>query len=171
MQIAKKYAQLLFNEASKTKILGVVGDEIASLNAAIFLRPEVTKSLSSPVTRNKSEILLEKVMEKYKVSSLTTNFVKILVRLKRLRSLPSIAQEYSRLLDSADGSKLVDVVFSSDASSADRKAIEKLLEARFGGKASVKYAVDPTIIGGVLVKYDSIVIDASVKGAMERMLV
>jgi|GEM_PF-5102851 F-type H+-transporting ATPase subunit delta len=171
MQIAKKYALLLFNEASKAQIQSLVKEEIVALEAGIFLRPEVAQALGSPTQQNKSEILLAKVMEKYRVTSLTKNFISLLVRLKRLRNLPSIVQEYNRLTQTADGSKLVDVISSADTSMTDRKSIEKLISSHFRWKTIVKYAVDPSLIGGILVKYDSVVLDASVKGALQRMLV
>jgi F-type H+-transporting ATPase subunit delta len=170
MQIARKYAQALFNEASKLEILSKVGDEIVALSEAIFLRPEVAKTLSSPVARNKSEILLEKVAQKYKVTSLTTNFLKTLVKLKRLQVMPSIVQEYQKLMDAAEGNKLVDVIYSSKPNDAEQRGVEKILNSRFGKAMVVKYTVDNTILGGVVIKYDSVVIDASVKGAIDRML-
>jgi len=168
MQIAKKYAQLLFDEASRAKILNKVSDEISALSGAIFLHHEVAYGLTSPIVKNKAEILLEKVLNRYKITPLVSHFLRILVRNKRLADLASIAEAYNNLIETMDGTKVVGVISSKKRLPVDESKILKLLERSLvTDKISVKYTTDPSIIGGIVIKYDSTVIDASIRGALK----
>ncbi len=169
MKLVKKYAKVLFDEATLVKVVAKVLEEVSALSDAIFLRADVSVSLLSPATKNKSKILLEEVMKKYKFTSLTSNFIGILAGLKRLKLLPLIATEYKKLIDTAGGIKFVDVISSVNQSTAERTKIERLLSSRLADKIVVNYSVDNTIIGGIIVKYDSMIIDASIKGAIDTM--
>lgn len=170
MQVATKYAKLLFDGASKAKTTDETLKEISALHEAIFMYPEVVKALTSPVEKDKVEKLLAKISLKYKISKLVSNFMQLIVGLKRLKFLPDMVSEYQRMIDTTGGIKIVDLVSAREMDKKDRGVVDKLLSAQFGDNILVKYSVDPTIIGGIKASCDSIVFDASVRGAMDRVL-
>ena len=171
MQVATKYAKLLFDEASKAKATDKILGELNTFYEAIFLKAEVAKALASPAQKDKIEEMIGRISLKYKFSKLTSNFMQLIVRLKRVKFLPAMVREYKNLVDSAGGRKLVDVVSAKEMDKQDKAAIEKLLAPQFGDNILVKYSLDPAIIGGIVASCGSVVFDASVRGAVDRVLV
>lgn len=169
MQVATKYAKLLFDQASKAKAMDKTLEELSLMHDAIFSKPDIAKALTSPVEKDKIEELLVKVVLRFKISDLVSNFMRLVVRLKRLKLLPDMVSEYQRLMDSIDGRKIVGLVSAREMDKKDIAAVDKLLLSQFGDNIVVKYSVDPTIIGGIIASCNSLTIDASVRGAMDRI--
>lgn len=169
MQVAAKYAKLLFDEASEAKAADKTLSELSVFYEAICSKPELAKALASPVEKDKIEQLIAKVSLKFKFSTLVSNFMQLVVRMQRLNLLTDILDEYQRLMDSMGNMKIVQLVSAKEMDRKDQGLMLKMLVPHFGDNIVVKYSVDSSIIGGVIASCNSLVLDASVKGAMDRV--
>ena len=169
MQVAAKYAKLLFDEASEAKATDKIFRELSAFHEAICSKPELPKALASPVEKDKIEQLIAKVSLKFKFSNLVSNFMQLAVRMQRLKLLPDILDEYQRLMDSMGNMKIVQLSSAREMDKKDQGLMHKMLVPHFGDNIVVKYSVDSSIIGGVVASCNSLVLDASVKGAMDRV--
>jgi len=163
--IIKKYANLLFGQSKDRGVL----DELSAMTAGIFASSLALRFFTSPMHKKNKERILSKIMDKSGVSKVVSQFMRLIIRHKRLRELPEIIEEYSKLLDCAGGNKIAQVFSASPMNNNDKTQFGKLLESKFGKKIIVKYAVDPNIIGGIVVKCDSILLDASIKGTLDKV--
>jgi len=97
------------------------------------------------------------------------NFLALLAENKRLPFLPEIAQIFDELKDEAE--RVVDVHITSAVSLPDAQAqqLTAALEKRFNRKVRVEAAVDPSLIGGAVVRAGDLTIDGSVKARLARL--
>jgi F-type H+-transporting ATPase subunit delta len=97
------------------------------------------------------------------------NFVRVLADNRRLRILPDIARLFQAMKDDAEGTVDVTVTSAAAMPDAGREQIAAALARRFGRKVRIHTEVDPTLIGGAVVRAGDLVIDGSIKSRLERM--
>jgi F-type H+-transporting ATPase subunit delta len=97
------------------------------------------------------------------------NFVRVLADNRRLRILPDIARLFQAMKDDAEGTVDVTVTSAAAMPEAGREQIAAALARRFGRKVRIHTEVDPTLIGGAVVRAGDLVIDGSIKSRLERM--
>lgn len=96
------------------------------------------------------------------------NLVRLLAANRRLDLLGEIRLQYQSLCDKAAGVVEVQLI-SALAADGDERAILAALRQRFGAKLRLVHSHDPHLIGGVVVRQGDRVLDASLKGSLERM--
>jgi F-type H+-transporting ATPase subunit delta len=97
------------------------------------------------------------------------NLVRLLLRRGRIRLASGIAREFRRLVQRASGIVPATVMSASELSPAEEAAIRARLEKMTGGKVELAFELDPSLIGGVAVRIGDRMIDASVRGRLERL--
>lgn len=96
-------------------------------------------------------------------------FVSLLSENKRLGFLPEIARLFDALKDEAEGTVDVSVTSAAPMAAGEQSALVAALEKRFARKVRVHAQVDPSLIGGALVRAGDLVIDGTLKSRLERM--
>ena len=96
-------------------------------------------------------------------------FISLLAENKRLGFLPEITQVFDALKDEAEGTVDITVTSAAPMAQSEQSALAASLEKRFGRKVRVHAQVDPSLIGGALVRAGDLVIDGSLKSRLERM--
>lgn len=97
------------------------------------------------------------------------NFIQLLVENNRISILPEICSLYEALR--ADHEACVDINISAalEVSQVTQKLITAALEKRFGKKVQVSVEIDPSLIGGAIIRAGDEVIDGSVKGRLQQL--
>ncbi len=97
------------------------------------------------------------------------NLVALLVDRRRVSLLPAIASEYERLLDRQRGIAAALVTSAAPLTADETAAIHARIEAMTGTTVALRTVIDPALIGGVTVRIGDRLIDASVRGRLERL--
>ena len=97
------------------------------------------------------------------------NLVRLLVRRGRIRLAPGIVREFRSLVQRSNGIVEAVVTSATALSPAEESAIRGRLEAMSGRRVELSTTVDPSLIGGVAVRIGDRMIDASVRGRLERL--
>jgi F-type H+-transporting ATPase subunit delta len=97
------------------------------------------------------------------------NLVRLLLRRGRIRLAGGIAREFRRLVQRASGIVSATVMSASALLPAEEAAIRARLEKMTGAKVELAFELDPSLIGGVAVRIGDRMIDASVRGRLERL--
>ena len=98
------------------------------------------------------------------------NLILLLLRRGRIRQLPRVAAEFRRLDDKRNNIVNATATSASPLDDAEIQAITARLEQMFGGqRVALETAVDPDLIGGVVVRIGDRLIDGSVRGRLERL--
>jgi F-type H+-transporting ATPase subunit delta len=165
---ARRYAEAAFQLASRDDTHDAW---VADLGVAAQLvgDPRVARVVTNPsVPLHDRSATLGRLLDG-RVSPLALNLVRLLDQRGRLPLLPAIAAELTRLLDATRGVVAATVTSAAPLEKAEVDAIRVRLEATTGQTVKLATAVDPSLIGGLTVQVGDRMIDASVRGRLERL--
>ena len=109
------------------------------------------------------------VAERLSLPDVAQRFIKVLFNRERIAILPGIATAFFQLADEAAGVVQVSVTTARTLPNKEVAALEQKLHQQINGLPVISWHVDPSIIGGLIVRYAGKVLDGSVKGKLERL--
>jgi len=171
--IARNYAETLFALASKAEDLRGWGKTIGDLAAAMESDETLRLFLESPRISGAEKIRVLGQAFQDRMPRLMVRFLQTLVRHRRQMRTPEIAREYLDIVDEAEGRMHARVTLARESSDAEVKAIAAQLSRVFGKEVIPHVAVDPSIMGGVVVNVGDTVLDGSVRkrlGTLRRQM-
>lgn len=165
---ARRYAEAAFGLAERDDALDRWRDDLR-LAADIASDERVARVMSSPmVPLAEREGLVERLLGK-RVAKPACNLVRLLVRRGKLELVTGIAAEYQRLLNQKRGVVAALVTSAKPLTADEDTAIRARVAQLTGTTVDVLTAVDPQLIGGLTVRIGDRLIDASVRGRLERL--
>ena len=97
------------------------------------------------------------------------NLVQLLLRRGRIEELPRVAAEFRRLDDRRQGITHATATSASELTPDEVRALTQRLEQSTGGRVALDVRVDPSLLGGLVVRVGDRLIDGSVRGRLERL--
>lgn len=166
--IARPYAKAVFDQAREEGNMDTWSNLLKTL-AAIVREPRMRMVLSSPKVSHKQ--LLELVSSVYggQLSASATNFIRVLIKSNRLRFAAQIAELFEQKRAEAEGRIEINVVSAFELDSEQARRIAEAMGKRTGKKVSISSVVDKSLIGGMIVRAGDSVIDASLRGRLNRL--
>lgn len=168
--IADRYAHALFDLADENKQLDAVADDLRALSQLIAESDELTRLVRSPVlSRDEQGKAMAALLDKMGACDLTKKFTALVAAKRRLFALRAIARAYLEELAGRRGEVVADVAVAQELSAEQKEALEAALKKAVGGKVSMDLTVDPSLLGGLVVKVGSHMVDSSLSGKLQRM--
>ncbi|MEM7692824.1 MAG: F0F1 ATP synthase subunit delta [Pseudomonadota bacterium] len=162
--VADRYASALFELARDSDALDAVEKGVDDMRALLAESVDLRRLVKSPVfSAEDQEKAIGAVMEKAGVAGLTANFVKLSARNRRLFALPDMLEAFQSLLSEHRGETLAVVTSAEPLSDAHMTTLKEVLAEKAGGTIKLETHVDPSLIGGLIVRLGSQMIDTSVK--------
>lgn len=156
--------------ADDAKAVSEVAGDLDRVSQLIDQVPDVERLIRSPVlARAEQGRAMEAILEDVKVGELTRRFVGVLARNRRLFVLPDIIRAYRDILAARRGETTAEVVTAVKLSEAQAKAVGAALKSAEGGNVSIVEQVDPTLLGGMIVKIGSRMVDSSLRTKLQRL--
>ena len=161
-QLPQTYAQAIFEQATADWLLPLK-------NLAECIKPADVERLDQPglAFAQKQEILNK--ITPSDTSKEVKNLLALLASRNEMHLLPSILAEFDRYSQRGGGRDMARVTSAIALSDADKRQLEDKLRRRFGQDTDFQYAVDPGILGGVIVRLGDKVIDGSVSGKLAAL--
>ncbi len=161
--IARNYAETMLELARRANDAEGWGRTIDDLAAAMQQDRNVWLFLESPrVSGSEKNAVLRKALGGA-LPSKFVRFIEALVNHRRQMLIPEIAREYHDLLDAAEGRVHANVVVAQAVDDKERNAIAERLSKVLGKRVVPHVAVNPAIIGGLVVRVGDVVLDGSVR--------
>jgi F-type H+-transporting ATPase subunit delta len=168
--LAKRYAHALFELAQDDKTVDVVSADLASLCRAMGASADLRRLVRSPVfSAGDQEKALRAILEKMGANGLTIKFVLLLAQKRRLRVLTQIVQAYEHLIATSRGETEAEVTAARTLSDAELAELKTVLKSRLGKEPRLHSKVDPTLLGGLVVKVGSRMIDSSLRTKLDGL--
>uniref|UniRef100_A0AB74TEW0 ATP synthase subunit delta, chloroplastic n=1 Tax=Discostella guiyangensis TaxID=3145224 RepID=A0AB74TEW0_9STRA len=169
-KIATPYARALYDFSVEQNIMHQVTADFQNLEVFLAKTPELTAYLSNPVIRVKQkEEILTKTL-KSQLNSGTFKFLMVLVKRDRISLLSSVIKNYLELVYKTASVKMIEVSTASHFTTLQKlNLIKKLKELTNAREIRLAVTVDPTLIGGFLIKTNSKVIDFTIKNQLENL--
>lgn len=168
--LSNRYAQALLDLAEKSKAAEKVAKDLMSLEASLENSSEFQTFVASPLIKEEQQMaVMADIAKKGKFQKLTTNFLGVVVNNGRLAALPAIMQAYHEEMSRRSGEVVAEVTTADDLSAAQQKSLQKKLSEEVGQDVKLALKVDKSILGGVIVKLGSKMVDDSIARKLERL--
>ncbi|MGB3311958.1 MAG: ATP synthase F1 subunit delta [Nodosilinea sp.] len=169
-EIAGPYAKALMSVADDNSAVDQVGGEVANLLEVLASSDELIAFLSNPLMAPDSKKEVLRQVSEGNVSGFLLNFLMLLVDRGRIAFLQPVLQQYQTLLRERNQTVLADVTSAIELSDDQQNAIRDRVKAMTGANSvELSIQVDPSLIGGLVIKVGSQVIDASLRGQLRRI--
>jgi len=144
--------------------------DLAGLKAMLADSTDLTRLIKSPAfSREEQGRALHAVLERAGIGELTRRFVGLTARNRRVFALPAMIDAYAALLARAKGEVTATAVSAQPLSEAQLAQIRDLLAAKAKRQVSLSANVDPSLIGGLVVRMGSRMIDSSLKTKLQSL--
>jgi F-type H+-transporting ATPase subunit delta len=168
--LAGRYATALFELARDERKLDAVGASLAGLSAALAESKELQALISSPlVSREDALKAVRATAEAMKLDPIAANFLGVLAQNRRLGQLPNVIRAFNLLAARHRGEITAEVVSARPLDDGQVAALKDNLKARLGRDVAVDLGVDPAILGGLVVKVGSQMIDGSIRTKLNTL--
>jgi F-type H+-transporting ATPase subunit delta len=162
------YARALFEAAQEADRVDAISSDLGALGAAIDEVPELRGFLRNPQIEPEGKAA---VLEQLAAGAdeLVRNFVRLVAEKGRAGELPEIARELDALVARAQNRLAVELTTSYELSDEEARSITQTIEKASGRTVEASRTVDPSLIGGIVLRIGSHRADGSVRGRLERL--
>jgi F-type H+-transporting ATPase subunit delta len=165
--VARPYAKAAFDFAVEQNALAAWA-EMLFFAAEVVENELVTQRLQSNTAADAQAAFFIQVCGE-QLNAHGQNLVKVMAENNRLAALPAVYEAFLTLKAEYDKEMTVDVVSATSLTSALQDKLITALSQRFARKVKLNCSVDPTVVGGMLIKAGDLVIDGSVRGKLDRL--
>jgi F-type H+-transporting ATPase subunit delta len=168
--LAGRYATALFDLAAEMRALDVVADDLARLKALVDGSADLARLVRSPVyTRDEQAGAMDAILRRLGVNTLTKHFIALLASKRRLFALSDIIAAFQTLLANRRGELHAEVTSARPLKSSQVTMLAGTLKDALKREIRLAQRVDPTLLGGLVVKVGSRQIDSSIKSKLVRL--
>jgi F-type H+-transporting ATPase subunit delta len=168
--LSGRYATALFELARDAKAIDSVGKSLDSLQAALSQSADFVALTTNPLlSRDAAAATVAKVARTLKLDALTTKFLGVLARNRRLAHLGAMIASYRALAAAHRGEVTAEIVSAHPLDKAQVTALKAQLKTKVGRDVAVDMKVDPAILGGLVVRIGSQMIDSSIRTRLNTL--
>ena len=168
--LAGRYALALFELARERKQLEAVGTSLAAVRQALAESDDFRALTTSPlIGRDEAVRAVAAAAEAMRLDPLTGNFLGVLAQNRRLAQLGAVIRAFTLLSARHRGEITAEITSAFPLSDDQVGAIKQNLRARTGRDIAVDMNVDPAILGGLVVKIGSEMIDGSIRTKLNTL--
>jgi F-type H+-transporting ATPase subunit delta len=170
--MAGRYAAALFELAKDDKQLPQVEADLKAFQAMLDASEDLRRLVRSPVISSDDQAkALAAILAKAGISGLTTNFFRLIARNRRLFAAADMVKNFRALLARERGEVSADVASAHALSAEQMQALKDALRAQIGKDVQINTRVDPNLLGGLVVKVGSRMIDSSLRTKLNNLKV
>jgi F-type H+-transporting ATPase subunit delta len=168
--LAGRYAAALYDIAETAGTLDAVAADLRTISAMLVESADLRRLIASPVIdRGDQAKAMRALLERGGANELSLRFVGVVTDNRRLFVLPAIIEAYLRRLAERRGEVVAHVVSAQALAPAQVDKVTETLRRSLGSKVMVDLKVDPGLIGGLVVRVGSKLVDDSLRTKLTRL--
>ncbi len=168
--VARRYAAALADVLLAGGSPGEVQEELIAWEAMIQSSELLQQVFSNPtVAYQQKRTLLEELIKRTKVQQPTANFLRVLLKNQRLTELGEINKRVAQVLDERSGVMAAHVTTARPVSEEIRKSLYGRLATMTGKDVRLSFAIDETLVGGMVTRVGSTVYDGSIRNQLRQL--
>ena len=162
--VSGRYATALFELARDQKLVDEVAADLDKFGALLSDSADLKRLVRSPVfAADAQSKALSAVLDKAGIAGISANFLKVLTANRRLFAVSDVIRAYRALVAKFKGETTADVTVAETLSGKNLDALKVALKSVTGKDVALNVKVDPSIIGGLVVKLGSRMVDSSLR--------
>lgn len=168
--VAARYASALYDLADENSVIDAVAGDLSSLQTMINDSEDFGRFIKSPVlSRIDQSKGIAAIAEKAQLAPITTKFLGLVASNRRLFALPGMITGFHAILADRRGQATAHVTSAAPLSDTQTASLVGALKKSIGRNVDVAANVDPSILGGLIVKVGSRMVDSSLKSKLQRL--
>ncbi|TVP74368.1 MAG: F0F1 ATP synthase subunit delta [Rhodobacteraceae bacterium] len=168
--IAQRYATAIFELAKESKSLKSLEADVDALEGALTESADFRNLIISPVySRDQVANATAAIAAKMNLSQTVTGALGLMASKRRLFALPQVLTRLRAMIADEKGEVTAEVTSAQPLSKAQQTEIAKTLKARIGKDITLKLTVDESLIGGLVIKVGSQMIDTSIRAQLAAL--
>jgi F-type H+-transporting ATPase subunit delta len=165
---ARRYAEAAFEVAMRDNAVETWRSELESA-AEVVAEERIGRALANPSIPLETRTATAEATFGGMVGRQVLNLIGLMLRRGRIEELPRLAAEFGRLDDERQGITHATATSASKLTADEVRALTQRLEQVTGGRIELDVQVDPSLLGGVVVRVGDRLIDGSVRSRLERL--
>lgn len=168
-KVIRNYASCLFESVGSQQHQKIL-EQMYLLNKILTDLSDVRFALQSPVISKPDKIkVIMAFGKKFSFEEVLLKFFKVIIKNARFGILPAIIEEYEELLAKSKGIKSVVIETAAKLGKKELDVLQKYLEDKLQKTVNLDIVENKSLIGGVVIKYDSLLYDFSFSGAISKI--
>ncbi|MEZ5871333.1 MAG: F0F1 ATP synthase subunit delta [Nitratireductor sp.] len=168
--VAGRYASSLFEVALEAGKLDAVEKDLERFDALMAGSDELMRLVRSPVFSAQDQVrAIDAILTKLKMSGLAANLIRVIARNRRLFVMPDMLGAFRKLLAAHRGEESAEVTVASPLTAAQTKELKAALKSVVGKDVAIDAKVEPSLLGGMIVKIGSRQIDTSLRTKLSSL--
>ena len=168
--LAVRYATALFDLATERNCLDQVASDLTCLKDLLAQSPDLRRFLRSPVlTRGQQNQALAALLQKAGLSELTQQFVALVAMNRRLFALGGMIEAFLNDLARRQGRLSAEITVAQPLTEAQTETMNATVKKTLGDKVAISVNVDSSLLGGMVVKVGSRLIDNSLRTKIDKL--
>ena len=168
--VSDRYAAALYDLAAEKKLVDPVLEDLSNLKNILKDNKELSLVIKSPLITSIDKLnIFESLLKKINANELTSTFLKVIQKNKRFSNLASIITQFMNINSQKRGDVLADITSADELNDEQKNNITNQLKSILGDKLSLSFDVDKNIMGGLIVKVGSKMIDTSLANKINKL--
>ncbi len=164
---AVRYARAVFHLAKDENTLTHVEKDLATLNTALSTSADLREFLHAPLyNRNEQTHAIAALATKMGLSKMLANTLALMAQKRRLGSVPAFIQSLLAMIAKEKGETTIDIATAHKLTSEQTDALTHALQKSVGKGIKLNVITDESLIGGLVIKQGSKMIDSSIKSKL-----
>lgn len=169
-KVARRYGHVLYSLAHEKKNEDKILEDLETLTHLLSRNAELSHIFSnSLITQLETRNIINELSKSLKFTTTTLQFLNILAYHRRLNELKGIEAAYKSELNKIRSEMVANVSSPFKLSDKRLEQLSKILKSKTGHKVEIKTTIDSTLLGGVIIRLGSYMIDASVRAKMNKL--
>jgi F-type H+-transporting ATPase subunit delta len=170
--VAGRYSTALFELGLEANALDPILNELNRFHEAVDAVDDLARLIKSPVfTADEQARAISAILEEMKIEGLTANFLKLVAKNRRLFVLPDMIKAFRALVARHRGQTNAEIVSATKLEEGQVRALQSALKAALHKDVQLEERIDPAILGGLIVKVGSRMIDTSLRTRLNSLKV
>lgn len=168
--VAERYASSLFELAREAGSIDAVGADLDRFQALLDESADLKRLVASPVfSADEQQRAISAIAAKAGIAGIVGNFLKVVAANRRLFALPGMIRAFRLIAAEHRGEVTAEVTSAHALTAAQEKELKSALKGVTGKDVAVNVTVDPTVLGGLIVKVGSRQIDTSLRTKLSTL--
>lgn len=168
--MAGRYANALFDLARETNAIDAVKADLERFDTLVAENPDLNRLVRSPVFSAAEQLqALSVLLDRAGIGGLTAKFIKLITANRRLFAVRDMVRAYRKLVAEHKGEATAEVTVAEQLKDEHLSALRAALKSVSGKNVDLDIKVDPTIIGGLVVKLGSRMVDTSLRSKLNAI--
>ena len=164
------YAQALFELASEHYVILEIEEQASAILELIKKSPEFNDLIKNPTTKIEDLTkVMESLADKYNFNGLLKRYISFLIHKRRFFYIEKIFNDYLEVCSKSRGEIKAELYAAKNLQEKEIENLKKELANYFGSNIKLNYKYDPSLIGGLVMKVGSTMIDTSIRNKLQQI--